>query len=106
MDMTSYKIVVQRSAQNDLHGAWEYIAIELREPAIAARVLNKLEQAIMSLSEMPHRYAALADKLLKSKEIRRLPVENYLVFYIVQEDTKTVSVLRVLHGRRDWEAVL
>lgn len=104
--MTNYSVVVQKPAQNDLYSVWEYIAVELREPATAAHVLNKLEQSIMSLSELPYRYAVLADKLLKPKAIRRLPVENYLVFYIVQEDIKTVSVLRVLHSRRDWEAVL
>jgi addiction module RelE/StbE family toxin len=32
---------------------------------------------------------------------RKLVVGDYLVFYIVREDTETVEVHRVLHGSRD-----
>ena len=34
-------------------------------------------------------------------EYRKLVVGEYLVFYIVNEDTKTVDIHRILHGSRD-----
>ena len=35
--------------------------------------------------------------------LRSLPVENYLIFYRVRDDT--VEVLRVIHGARDLGAI-
>ena len=35
-----------------------------------------------------------------------MPVDNYLVFYIPQEEDKTVTVIRVMYGRRDIDAQL
>lgn len=29
--------------------------------------------------------------------------KSYLIFYIAREDNNLVSILRVLHGARDWE---
>ena len=33
--------------------------------------------------------------------IRYMPVDNYRVFYSVDENQKTVSILRVMYGKRD-----
>ena len=35
-----------------------------------------------------------------------MPVDNYLVFYIPQTEEKTVTVIRVMYGRRDIDAQL
>jgi len=37
-------------------------------------------------------------------EIRKLTYRNYLVFYLVLESE--VSVIHILHGARDWAALL
>lgn len=33
-------------------------------------------------------------------------VDNYLVFYITDNDNKTVTIIRVMHGKRDIELQL
>ena len=33
---------------------------------------------------------------------RPLYVENYIVFYVVVEESKRVDILRVLYARRNW----
>ena len=35
-----------------------------------------------------------------------MPVNNYLVYYVVNEDSKTVEIHRVLYVRMDVEALL
>ena len=34
--------------------------------------------------------------------LRFLVVHNYIIFYIVREDKKEVTIERFLHSRRDW----
>jgi len=93
-------------AAGDLFKITEYIARELREPAIAQKLVSKIKEAVMSLAEMPTRYAMVADERLAVQGIRKLPVENYIVFYVVSEKDGTVTVVRILYGRRDWEHFL
>ena len=35
-----------------------------------------------------------------------MPVDNYVVFYIPDEDTKTVTVVRVMYNERDVDTQL
>jgi len=60
----------------------------------------------MSLDKLPVRPALVADKLLAAQGIRKLIVENYIVFYVISETDETVTVIRILYGGRDWECLL
>lgn len=60
----------------------------------------------MSLSEMPSRHALVTDERLALLGIRKLPVENYIVFYVISETNMVATVVRILYGRRDWEQLL
>ena len=55
---------------------------------------------------MPLRYPLVADKVLAGQGIRFFPVNNYLVFYAVRKNKKTVVIERVIYKRRDWLAIL
>jgi plasmid stabilization system protein ParE len=33
-------------------------------------------------------------------------VKNYMMFYTINEDEKTVDVISFLYGRRDWKRIL
>lgn len=41
-----------------------------------------------------------------SRGLRIMPVDNYVVFYIPDEDTKTVTVVRVMYNGRDVDTQL
>ena len=43
---------------------------------------------------------------MHSRNLRVMPVDNYLVFYIPDHQVKTVTVLRIMYGGRDIDAQL
>lgn len=104
--MKRYKILMTEPATDDLVDITEYIAKELREPVTAQKLVSKIKNAVMSLAKMPTRYATVSDVHLAAQGIRKLPVENYIVFYVVSEQDEAVTVIRILYGRRDWEQLL
>ncbi len=55
---------------------------------------------------MPLINALVNDHRLAQMGIRSIYVDNYIVFYIVVKETKTVTIIRVLYGRRNWQNVL
>jgi toxin ParE1/3/4 len=104
--MKCYQVLMTEPATGDLLAIAQYIAKELKEPAAAKKLVSKIRVAVMSLSEMPSRYTLVTDRRLAMLGIRKLPVENYIVFYVISEMNMVVTVVRILHGRRDWEQLL
>ncbi|MGE5474881.1 MAG: type II toxin-antitoxin system RelE/ParE family toxin [Ignavibacteriales bacterium] len=104
--MEKYNIQITEPAENDLHQIRNYISEELLESAVANRIINKIGEAIFTLEEMPVRNAIVSDKRLAAQGIRKILIENYIVFYIVSEENKMVTVLRILYCRRNWVDLL
>lgn len=104
--MKRYKVFMTQPAANDLQGISDYIANELREPAIAKKLVGKIKEAVMSLAELSTRHALVVDEKLAVQGIRKFMVDNHIVFYVVSEKDATVTVVRILYGRRDWISLL
>lgn len=51
---------------------------------------------------MPYRNALLADERLSHLGLRKIIIDNYIVFYIVSDKTKMVTIIRMLYNRRIW----
>lgn len=100
--MESYKVFMTESATQDLNGLSSYIAHDLKEPLVAKKLVEKIKASVMSLTKLPLRHNLILDENLAAQGLRKIMVDNYLIFYIVSEKDKTVSVVRILYGRRDW----
>ena len=96
-----YEVEVSQQADSDLREIFEYIAFELQSPKNASGQLDRLEKQILSLNTMPERYRRYEKEPWKSRGLRVLPVDNYIVLYIPDCDKKVVTILRVMYTRRD-----
>ncbi len=102
----NYEVRLTTEAENDLRGIFEYIAFELQLPQNAAGQLDRLEQSIMSLDQMPERFRVYEKEPWHSRDLRIMPVDNYLVFYIPNHEEQTVKIMRVIYGGRDIDKQL
>ena len=101
-----YHIDITEPAVNDINEAIKYITEQLLNPTAAGKLVDDAESAIYSLTEMPQRHALAKDDDLARLGLRFIPVNNYLVFYIIREEKKTVVIQRFLYARRDWMTIL
>ena len=104
--MDSYQIIVTPDAEADLSELRDYIANVLRSPETARSYLHHLRKEIGSLSEMPARIKAVDEEPWHSRGIRKLIVKNFLVYFRIVEEEKTVYILNVIYARRDQLRVL
>lgn len=104
--MTEYKIVIEQTAENDLVGILSYISDTLHEPSIAMKIYGLIKKEILTLNRMPFRFEVVNEEPYRSIGVRRIPVENYTAFYIVDENEKTVHIFRILYNRREWQYLL
>lgn len=98
----AYSVIVDSTAEKDLYGIVTYISETLLEPSIAQRIYFSIKQQVLSLSSMPLRYALIDEEPYRSMGVRKIPIENYTAFYIVDEAHLTVHVFRILYNRREW----
>ena len=104
--MTEYKIVVEETAENDLIGILNYISDTLHEPNTAVRIYSSVKKEILSLNKMPNRYEAVNEEPYRSMGVRSIGVEDYTVFYIVDDKQNEVHIFRILYNRREWKYLL
>ena len=96
----SWDIVYTARARQDLRDIYEYIALELLAPENAAGQTQRIMKTIRSLEEMPMRHQLYGEEPWHSRGIRFLPVENYLIFYLLEEVQNTVNIVRIMYGGR------
>lgn len=101
-----YQVRISEQAETDLRGIYEYIAYELQSPENAEGQLERLENCILSLDQMPDRFRAYGKEPWKSRGLQIVPVDNYCVLYISDKETGIVTIIRVMYGGRDIETQL
>jgi plasmid stabilization system protein ParE len=93
-----FKIAAQ--AKRDINNIWRYIARD--NPANATDFCDELLLVAKSLKNLPHRHGRLA----KRPHIRKVACDAYLIFYKIDEDKRTVEILRFWHSAQDQGRLL
>ena len=93
-----YKIVFSTLASLDIALIKSYIKWKLNNPSSAETIVNKIETVIRSLDCFPLRYPVTSSV---GKNIRRIPIKKYNIYYSVNESEKTVTIMRILYAGID-----
>lgn len=101
-----YKIVETNSFQKDLDHVISYIVLALKNGPAAAALLDAVDKCYDGLEQTPFMYAACNDPYLKELGYRKAGVKNYIIVYKVDEAAKTVNIMRLFHGRQDYEKLI
>ena len=98
-----HKIEFLPIALEDLRQIVRYISVELKNPVAAEKIADEIIEKINRLEEFPYIAHVYIPQQPLEKEYRKLLVKNYSVFYTVEEETKTVTISRVLYNKRQFQ---
>ena len=98
-----YKVVYLPTARRQLEDAVMYIDVDLSAPDAAMALADEMDENIQKLREMPYRFPIYHTLYAMKREIRFFPVKNYHIYYVVDENTKTVEIWRILHRLQKQE---
>ena len=101
-----YDIHVTEKAEADINAALDYIEFKLMNPQAADNLMAVIEKEINTLSESPYAHQIVDDPVLKKWGFRYLLVKSYIAFFVIDEESKTVYVIRFLYGKRNWIRIL
>ena len=95
-----YSIEYTSVARRDLRKIRDYISDNFRSYETATEQTQRITAAVRTLSIFPKRYR-VRKKASSGEEVRFLPVDNYTVLYTVDDAAASLTVLRVVYGRRN-----
>lgn len=98
-----YTVCYAPQALDDLRDLYSYVAFSLKEPATAQKLVNRIRKAARSLDALPGRYPVVDWEPWQSMGMHRFTVENFLLFYLIDQSTRTVTLVRMVYGGRDLQ---
>lgn len=106
MESKEYSLKFTPKAEEDLDEIYGYIANNLFAPEAAENLMDKLENSILRLKAFPYSCSLVLDEPLKKRGYRKLIVDNYIVFYLVNEQEHQVIIMRILYGASNYKNIL
>ncbi len=102
MPADKFQVRFLKIAEEDFTEIIKFIADD--NPAAAESIAIKIEKNLELLSDNPNLGRVPRDEEIKNLGYRYLIVQNYIVFYSVEE--KTILIHRILHGARNYKSLL
>ena len=104
--MRKYIVKISETAEQDLENIISYLRYNLSGDIIADKYKLLFKQELKDLENIAGSMPILDENLTGHKNIRKINVRNYIVFYIVDEENSEALILRIGHAFMDWEKYL
>lgn len=101
----SYKIEFAHSGRSDMRQMKKHILDTFKYRELGENFTKKMKEVARSLKTLPTGYDTVGFRY-RGYEIYLKPYRTYLFFYIVDETTKTVTILRVMQDGMNWNFIL
>lgn len=97
-----YEVEFTEDCIKEIDDIYEYISGKLMASLSAKRLMRKIEREVMLLEKNPKIYVEvdLMDKL--KRKYRRMILNNYVVLYTVDEESRKVYVAHMYYGKRNY----
>ena len=104
--MKKYIVEISKTAKQDLENIISYLRYNLAGDIIADKYKILFKQELINLENVAGSMPVLDEKLTGHKNVRKINVRNYIIFYIIEEENSKALVLRIGHAFMDWEKYL
>lgn len=94
------------SADEDIDNVIKYISNELGNKTAASKLANKIINSIGKIKIFPYGAPVLITKRKLKNIYRYTKVNNYLIFYYIDEANKTIMICRVLYHKMNVKSIL
>lgn len=101
-----YKVIVSKSAEDDLDSFLEYIIFAKQNPDAAESVLEDYYETVCRLATIAGSLPEPESEILKEKGLKRINFRKHNYFALYHIDGQTVFVDKIYHDLQDVESIL
>ncbi len=96
-----YTLKYLEYAKRDVDNIVYYISNNLKNETAAYKFIELYKKEIINIKTFPYGSSIYEPTRKLKKEYRCSRVKNYLIFYIVNENKKEITIVRILYKRRN-----
>lgn len=101
----TFEVLITDEAIDDMAEQSRYIREQLCNPAAADKLLADLKQELMRLGSFPLK-GSDAGITYRGYTIHKKVYQSYLLFYVLDDKSNTIIILRVLKNIMNWPGIL
>ncbi len=99
----AYNVRIMEKAEQDLSEIVTYISETLCNPQADDSLLAEFLEEKENISENPYMYPLSNDLHLQAEGYHRfLFKKNYVALYLIDDDKKIVSIMRIFYAKRNY----
>ena len=99
----AYNVRIMEKAEEDLSEIVTYISDTLCNPKAADNLLLEFLKEKDNIADNPYMYPLSNDLHLQTEGYHRfLLKKNYVALYLIDEEEKQVSIMRIFYAKRDY----
>jgi len=103
----AYNVRIMEKAEEDLSEIVTYISDTLCNRQAAESLLEEFLAAKTGIEDNPYMYPLSNDLVLQEEGYHRfLFKKNYIALYLINEDKKEVSIMRIFYAKRDYDNLI
>ena len=100
---SKYSYRFTKKAEQDLDEILNYISVDLVNPAAAQNLGRKIFEKIDMIRMFSDSGAPVDNEFLADKTVRKLSVDNYVIYYKTYYEEKVISIIRIVYGKRNLD---
>ncbi len=102
----AYNYIFTEKAAGDLDEIIKYIREDLSNPTAAKQFYEKVFDLIDKVREFPETGMIVDNEYIADREIHRLLIDNYIMYYKAEETGKRIVIVRIIYGKRNLAEIL
>ncbi len=102
----TWTVIISPDAREEVRAIYQYIAFTLLAPEAAEGQVNRILNGMQSLENMAMRHTLYEKEPWRSRGLRKLVIDNYIVFYITNEQAHEAVILHVFYGGQNIDEIL
>ena len=101
-----WTLVFSKIIRDDIDICYNYIKETLEAPQAAENLIEELIKKLDYIKVNPFARSLVQDKYLASLGIRAIKIKNYVLYYHLEAEKKTINIIRFFYKKRDWIKLL
>jgi plasmid stabilization system protein ParE len=101
-----YTLFFSKVIHEDIDSSYAYIKETLESPHAAENLIKDIVEKLDYIKKTPYTRSLVHDNYLASLGIRSIKIKNYVLYYNVEEEKKSINVIRFFYNKRDWIKLL
>ena len=104
--MNKWNIVLTPEFGTEFKEIYEYISNKLLVPETAKKQCKRILNNVESLNDMPFRFPLVEREPWHTRGLRKLNVDNFIIFYYTNEQKNEVVVFHIFYGGRNIDKLI